>query len=129
MDAPNEPDAFELSLLSVVGRLRRLTDTGMTLGEAAEKLLREETADEYLARNAAAMKAVDECLLSPEHLDRFAAAMSDPDPVARAARLADFKRETYAALDIEALHRHIRAQNKRMQAEGMLPPDPPMKPI
>jgi hypothetical protein len=99
---------------------------GQTMQQAMETIVRQEagleTVDEYVARNKAAMDAVEARILSPEYMNRYTEIMSCSDPAERDRRLADLKRENYATLDIAALHRTIRARNKQMFAEGVLPP-------
>lgn len=120
-----QPDPAELRLLGVAGRLQRLRDQGLSLEEAVRALAKKESAEEYVARNQQALGEVEARMLSPEYLERFAEANSDPDPESRARKLAELKRENYATLDLEALHRHISARNKQCKAEGVLPPDAP----
>jgi hypothetical protein len=66
---------------------------------------------------------LEERILSPEYMARFAAIQSEPDPVKRAELNAELKRENFAAIDMEAVHRTIRARNTQWKKEGILPPD------
>ena len=124
---PHEPSQFELGVLGVHGRIQRMMrDEGLTMDEAVAKLLQPETREDYLARNAAAMEDVEQHILSPDYMERFAVAQSEPDAAKRAELLAALKRDNFANHDIEALHRVIRARNRQLKAEGLLPPDAPI---
>lgn len=122
MSSP-DPSKLELSLITKAGRLRRMIAAGMTLEEATAKMLTDETAEEYAERNRAAMEALEARILSPAYMQRFEAIRAEPDPVKRAALEADLKRDNFAEIDMEAVHRNISARNRQMQQEGLLPPD------
>lgn len=122
-DLPSEPDPLELQIIGTMGRLQRLVqEEGLTIDAAAAKIIGPESADEYVARNAKAMQSVEAYLLSPEYLAKVAAATNEPDPAKRAAMQADLKRENFARLDLQAVHRHIGARVKQMEAEGVIRP-------
>jgi hypothetical protein len=123
---PHEPDPLELRALQIMMRLRRLKSEGLTMDEAASRMLAPESADEYTRRNEQALAEVEARLLSPEYLERFAKIQAEPDEEVRAKLEAELKRENYATLDLEALHRVIRARNRQWKAEGILPPDAPI---
>ena len=124
--ADQEPSQDELWLITHLGRINRLVADGMTPIEAAAKLAADESADEYAERNQAAMEALEKRILAPEYMARFAAIQSEPDPRRKAELEADLKRENFAAIDMEAVHRTIRARNRQWKAEGVLPPDAPI---
>jgi len=126
MDDTADPTPEELSALTHFGRLARLLDQGFSPVEAATKLTEAENAEGYAERNRAAMTALEERMLSPEYLARFAAAQCETDPAKKAAAHAALKRENFAAVDMEAVHRTISSRNRQMQAEGMLPPHLPL---
>ncbi len=83
-----------------------------------------ESANEYVARNSEAIDEIQRTLFSAEYLTRFDDANNDLNPAERRRKLAALRRENYATLDIEALHRVIEARNRHLKAEGVLPPDP-----
>jgi hypothetical protein len=116
-----EPTAEELSILTQMGRIDRLVQSGLDPVEAAKKLLEPESAKDYAERNRAAMEALEARLLSPEYQSRFEAAQSEPDPLKREAAHATLKRENFAAIDMEAVHRAIAARNRQFKQEGLLP--------
>ncbi len=126
MEDSSEPDPLELSLISMLGRLERMKAAGLSPDEAVQRLLKEETPEEYLARNEEAMAALEKRILSPEYMAKWSEAYHEADPDVRARKLADLKRETYATNDIAAVHRVIAARNRQMKAEGILPPDAPI---
>jgi hypothetical protein len=118
-----EPSKDELALLTQLGRVVRAVDEGASVSEATESLLRNESAPDYVQRNQEAMQLLEERILSPEYMARFAAIQAEPDPVKRAKMSADLKRKNFAAIDMEAVHRTIRARNIQWKKEGILPPD------
>ena len=120
---PSTPTAEELAIITQLARVERLVNSGMDPIEAAQKLLEPESAEAYTERNRDAMAALEARLLSPEYLAQYEAAQSEPDPKKRAAALAALKRENFAAIDMEAVHRTISARNRQHQKEGLLPPD------
>src|SRR5690606_27027704 len=84
----SEPERLELELLGKAGRLRRLMEEGLTFMEAVERMAAKESAEAYLDRNAKALEAIEERLLSPEYQAKFADAMAEQDPKLRAEKLA-----------------------------------------
>lgn len=119
----HDPSKLELSLITKAGRLRRMMAAGLTLDEATAKILAPETAEEYAERNRAAMEALEARMLSSAYMERFTSIRSEPDPVKRALLEAELKRENFAEIDMEAVHRNITARNRQMVQEGLLPPD------
>lgn len=122
MSSP-DPSKLELSLITKAGRLKRMIAAGMTFEEATAKMLSDETAQEYAERNRAAMEALEARILSPEYMARFAAIQAEPDPAKRAGLEAELKRDNFAEIDMEAVHRTISSRNRQMVKEGVLPPD------
>lgn len=122
MSSP-DPSQLELSLITKAGRLKRLMASGLSLEEATVKMLSDESAEEYAERNRAAMEALEARILSPAYMERYGAASAEPDENKRAQLLADLKRDTFAEIDMEAVHRIISARNRQMVHEGLLPPD------
>ena len=122
MENSGDPTADELAIITHLGRLDRLIAAGMTPAAAAELLHRDETSDEYAERNRAAMAALEARLLSPEYEAKIAAIEAIKDPAAKAKASAALKRENFALIDMEAVHRTIRARNRQFVAEGILPP-------
>lgn len=121
---PCEPDPRELALLQLQARLRRLEAKGLTREEALAKIVAGESASEYMARNSDAIDEIQRTLFGAEYLARFEDANNEANPAERERKLAVLKRENYATLDIEALHRVIGARNRHLKAEGVLPRDP-----
>lgn len=117
------PSRAELELLSGIGRVGRLVAAGATPLDAVEMLLKPESSEEYVQRNQTAMEDLEKRILSPEYQARFSAIQEVQDPVKRAQLSAELKRETFASIDMEAVHRTIRARNRQWQKEGILPPD------
>jgi hypothetical protein len=113
----------QLMILSHMGRINRMVKAGMSLEAAIAEASKEESPDEYIARNTAALDALTARLLSPEYTQRFAEAHAISDPEEREAALEALKRENFESIDMEAAHRHVNAANRRAVAEGMLPPD------
>lgn len=123
METP-EPDPIELNILSLQGRLdRMINDEGLDIMEAMQRITLPESAQDYACRNEQAMRELEKRLLDPGYIDAFAEAMSERDETIRAQKLAALQRETFRLVDIEAVHRMIRARNRQWKAEGILPPD------
>jgi hypothetical protein len=125
MSGHSEPSQEELAQIALLGRLDRLIAQGLTPMEAAAKLMEPESVEAYLARNAEARSSLEERLNSPEYWAQFAAIQAETDPSRKAALKAELKRANFAAIDMEAIHRTIRARNRQLKAEGILPPDAP----
>lgn len=123
----HEPNRQELHALTILGRLQRMVEQeGLTPAAAAAKMLQDESAVEYAERNRQAMDELEKRILSPEYMERWRQAYEEPDPEKRAAALAAIKRENYATIDMEAVHRTIASRNRQLKAEGLLPPDAPI---
>lgn len=124
-DESHEPDPLELQIIGTMGRLQRLVEEGgLSLEAAIAKLDQPETAEGYLERNAKAIREAGDYLVSPEYLAKVSAALNEPDPNKRARLQANLKRESFARLDLQAVHRQIGARIRQMEAEGVIPPAP-----
>lgn len=119
----SEPTSEELAAITQLGRLQRLLEQGYTPAAAAAKLLEPETPEAYASRNRAAMEALEQRLLSSEYTARYTAIENERDPEKRERLRADLKRDNFAAIDMEAVHRNIAARNRQMRSEGILPKD------
>jgi hypothetical protein len=124
-ESPDKPTSEELVFLTQIGRLSRMLREGRDINEVLEELYSPETAQSYSERNQAAMEALEQRMTSPEYLRKYAEAINEQDAAIREKLLADLKRENFATIDMEAVHRTIRARNRQMKAEGLLPPDAP----
>lgn len=125
-ESPDKPTSEELVFLTQIGRLSRMLREGRDINEVLEELYSPETAQSYSERNQAAMEALEQRMTSPEYLRKYAEAFNEQDTAIREKLLADIKRENFATIDMEAVHRTISARNRQMKAEGLLPPDAPI---
>lgn len=81
-----------------------------------------ETADQYLERNAKAMEDASELLCDPQYIELVENARSAVTPQEKKSWSDKARKYAASKVDLEALHRHVRAQNKRQVQEGLLPP-------
>lgn len=76
---------------------------------------------DYAARNARAVQQAIDQIQSPEYLQRVSEMLADPDPTSRQAKRAKQLEDNCGVLDLQALHRHVRDNNKRLEQEGIIP--------
>lgn len=82
-----------------------------------------EKASEYLRRNSAAIDQSLKLFDDPAYSQMIENIRSAPDSEARARFEAIAQSYADQNVDLEALHRHVRAMNKRSVEEGLLPPE------
>lgn len=80
-------------------------------------------AKSYLDRNQKAIQAAIALFDDPDYLEIIEQIRSTSDPAAK--QLLETNAKSYAGenVDLEALHRHINAMNRRNVEEGLLPPE------
>lgn len=116
------PTPEEFTVLIFRGRIERLMrEKNLSYVNALKEAVKGESPEEYAARNQRALQEVIAQLDSPEYFRRAMECMSDPDPISREAKRAKLREDNCNNLDLEALHRHVRDNQKRLEDSGVVP--------
>ncbi|WP_309387235.1 hypothetical protein [Cerasicoccus frondis] len=121
---PEEQRKMQLEMITLMGRIRReMATSGKSMEEVAQQFLQKESRQEYLDRNEDAVEQATQLMDNPEYMALFEKMLATTDPEEKEALGNKMREMAYYNVDIEALHRKVNANNRRLVAEGLLPPE------